>query len=258
MTDKIKFLQLLSGDQHDDLIERIIQHIYRQWVKTHDFVIDGGSADGRHTLPLAHLVGSAGLVVAIEPLYSIIYKHRPWAKNYHSNCVIIREVALSDFIGTSSFNYINSNPGYSGLKNGYWPPETVYKKINVEVTTIDELTKTLSGYVGDRKLSFIKLDLEGGEFNAMMGARDALTKYHPLVIFEHARNAAPVNYSYNPADLFEMARRAEYRIFDVLGEEYLQCGEFSDKTPNYLALVPNSEQDKASFLNISNSLDLLL
>lgn len=258
MTYQSKLRQLLAGDQGDELVEKIIQHIYSQWVKSGDFVIDGGSADGRHTLPLANLVGPAGLVLAVEPLYSLTYKHRPWAKNYLADCVIIEEVALSNFIGTTTFNCINSNPGFSGLKNGYWSADAIAEQINVTAITIDQLINTHKLDIDDKWLSFIKLDLEGGEYNALVGAQSALAKYHPLVIFEHARNAAPVNYDYHPSKIFELANQNGYFIFDILGEKYAQSDDFNDNTPHYLALIPKSENHIDIFKDSVRSLDKLL
>lgn len=249
---------LLSSDKNGDLIENFIHHIYSQWVDAGDFVIDGGSADGRHTLPLSHLVGPSGIVLSVEPLFSIIYKHRAWANNYQSDCVIIKEVALSDYVGTSTFNCIRNNPGYSGLKQGYWASDAVEDKVSVNVFTIDELMKSFHAETADRTLTFIKLDLEGGEYNALMGGLNTLKKFKPLIIFEHARNAAPVNYGYHPNQLFNMAKITGYSVFDVIGGEYFLPEEFSDNTPGYLALVPNTEQDKFRFRNIIKSLDKFL
>src|SRR4051794_7024587 len=52
----------------DDLFERIIQSFYSKIVSTGDTTLDGGAHTGRHTIPLARLVGNDGLVLAFEPL----------------------------------------------------------------------------------------------------------------------------------------------------------------------------------------------
>jgi len=138
--DKAKWMQLFTGSEGDMYIERFIQMVYSQWVRSGDLVIDGGSADGRHTRPLSELVGTQGITLAVEPLY-FIYKSRPWVKNYKSDNVIIEESALSNFVGESHFNCIKDSPGYSGLKRGYWSAGETVEDITVRVITLDELIK---------------------------------------------------------------------------------------------------------------------
>src|SRR5262245_11135168 len=52
----------------DDLFERIIQSFYSKVINPGDTTVDGGSHTGRHTIPLALLVGDDGVVFAFEPL----------------------------------------------------------------------------------------------------------------------------------------------------------------------------------------------
>ena len=54
-----------------DMFERITQSFYTNIVRAGDTVIDGGAHTGRHTIPLARVVGPDGMVIAFEPLAKV-------------------------------------------------------------------------------------------------------------------------------------------------------------------------------------------
>src|ERR1700730_8047772 len=58
----------VNSSEIGDVFERITQSFYSQVIRPGDTVIDGAAHTGRHTIPLARLVGAGGLVVASEPL----------------------------------------------------------------------------------------------------------------------------------------------------------------------------------------------
>jgi len=107
--------------------------------------------------------------------------------------------------------------------------------------------------IGARNLSFIKLDLEGGEYDALRGGRDTLLRYKPLVIFEYAPKAAPTNYGYLPNAFFELGRELGYGVYDVWGDVHATSGDLDDKELPYLALVPDTESHVARYRNVINT-----
>lgn len=69
----------------------------------------------------------------------------------------LSDVALSDAKGTSSFNYVISNPAYSGfVKRRYDRPHEADTTITVRTNLLDDLIDP-----GDH-VSVIKVDVEGG------------------------------------------------------------------------------------------------
>ena len=98
--------------------------------------------------------------------------------------VHIFEMALSDKIGSASFNYVTSNPGYSGiLKRHYDRPHEADRKINVELNTLDNI-------MGSTQVDFIKIDVEGAELQVLRGAKQTIARDRPLIVFEHGLGAA--------------------------------------------------------------------
>ena len=87
--------------------------------------------------------------------------------------------ALSDFCGESTFKYVKNAPAYSGLKmRRYDISNPIIEDIKVEVNTLDSMIPE------DQKIDFVKIDVEGGEFNVLRGGEKLLKKNKPIIIFE--------------------------------------------------------------------------
>lgn len=93
--------------------------------------------------------------------------------------VTVLECAVSDKNGTAEFHHVTSASGYSGLlKRDYDELNPVIEQIVVDVKLLDELVPD------DTHISLIKVDIEGGEFNALKGATKILSRDRPTVVFE--------------------------------------------------------------------------
>jgi FkbM family methyltransferase len=95
--------------------------------------------------------------------------------------VTILTIALSDSEGINNFHVSNEtfNSGVSGL--GY--SENRYKfAVGVQTYTGDSLVES-------KKFAppqLIKIDVEGYELEVFKGLKNTLSKYHPIIIFEHS------------------------------------------------------------------------
>lgn len=116
---------------------------------------------------------------------------------FPANCHFY-QLGLSNEKGVSSFNYVLSNPGYSGLK------KRRYDKQNEKDTTltvqIDLMDNILPSNI---KIDFIKIDVEGAEFLVMSGARNIIKKNKPIIVFEHGLGGADV-YGIGPHQVYEL------------------------------------------------------
>lgn len=121
------------------------------------------------------------------------------------NCVI-HNLALSNVKGTSSFNYVLTNPAYSGLiKRKYDRPNE--KDVRIEVAT-ERLDAVLTA---EQQVDLIKIDVEGGELLVLEGAVNTLRTKRPLVIFEHGLGASDC-YGTKPGQVFELFRNCGYNV----------------------------------------------
>jgi FkbM family methyltransferase len=167
-----------------DMFERMIESFYSKVIRPGDTVIDGGAHTGRHTIPLAQLVGAHGVVVAFEPLPSAAERFRQLVEGsgLHQR-IQLRKEALARAAGRCSFFVVNNMPELSGLRSrnfvGFVPG---YTEISVNAVTIDSVIET---FPDCRPISFVKLDLEGGEFRALQGAEKTLRTHGPCCVFEN-------------------------------------------------------------------------
>ncbi len=105
--------------------------------------------------------------------------------------------ALSDKQSTSKFNFVKNASAYSGLQNRtYKVKKPVIEKIPVEVTTLDSVIPT------DVDIHFIKIDVEGAEFNVLKGGIELLKRNRPVIIFESGLGASEF-YGTDPEMLYE-------------------------------------------------------
>lgn len=105
--------------------------------------------------------------------------------------------ALSDHNGRSSFQYVKNAPAYSGLMTRTYDVDNpVVEEIKVTVKTLDSVIPE------NVKIDFIKIDVEGGEFDVLKGSERILREYRPVVIFESGLGASDF-YGTDPGELFD-------------------------------------------------------
>jgi FkbM family methyltransferase len=124
--------------------------------------------------------------------------------------------ALTDAKGEVLFNHVVNAPGYSGIKQrDYEGLKPKIREIRVHTNTLDNV------YPSERKLDFIKIDVEGAEFQVMKGARSTITKSKPIVVFEFGLGAAEY-YGTKPEDIYGLFQHCEMGI--SLLQDFLQDG----------------------------------
>lgn len=155
--------------------------------------IDVGCHEGEF-LDLFLKYAPQGSHFAFEPLPDY---YENLVKNYGKKCKIHPQ-ALSDKQGESTFNYVISNPAYSGLqKRNYDKPNEKDTSITVQTDLLDHLLPAKT------KIDFIKIDVEGGEYQVLKGAINTLKVNQPVVIFEHGLGAADV-YGTTPEMVYDL------------------------------------------------------
>lgn len=123
--------------------------------------------------------------------------------------VDVREVALAESAGKTSFVRAVDNPGYSGLRERDYPGETRLEEITVRTARLDD-------EVGDLRPSFIKIDVEGAELGVLKGAIRTLERTRPVVWLEHGRGAAD-HYGTTPEAVWDLLSEVGMRIYDADG-----------------------------------------
>jgi len=152
--------------------------LVRDRLRPRDAFVDGGANVGLFTLVAAARVGPAGRVIAFEPAERA---RKALECNVELNgfgWIETRPEALADFSGTTTLlSFDGDASGFSSFA----PPEIGNARHEtVAVTTLDAvLSPRLRSEV-----KLVKLDLEGAEWKALLGADQLLREYGPDLILE--------------------------------------------------------------------------
>lgn len=151
-------------------------------------VFDVGANIGYMSLGLARLVGPSGRVIAIEPLPENLERMRTHLElnTELAGRVMVIDAAAGEEPGRASF-LVHASGGMGKLEDSSGRRGTYGGRIEVSVVSLDSL-------VFDQGLptpALIKLDVEGGEALALLGARRLIRDARPILFIEfHGPRAA--------------------------------------------------------------------
>jgi FkbM family methyltransferase len=193
---------VLEGDTHHtkwiekegklDIAEKLI-HKYKQWIPVGGVVVDAGAMYGDHTITYAKLVGPRGRVHAFEP-HPESYRCLSYNMQWYPQVTMYQKG-----LGRKSCSYTmicGPNIGAS------WLGEAEDNGSSVKVVTLDSL------YLN--RLDFLKLDVEGFEYMALLGAERALTDLQPAILCE-INEGALQRAGVSRQDVFDVLKFYGYR-----------------------------------------------
>ncbi len=196
-----KILWLLHCDITRNMrYDRMTYRVMSQVLRPKSVTIDVGCHKGE-VLEWIIELSPMGNHFAVEPLPHLAEKLR----SQYGSKVRVVEKALSSQIGETSFQYVKNAPAYSGiLKRRYDTAIPDIQELHVEMTTLDEM-------VGNEKIDFIKIDVEGGEYAVLQGAKRTIQKHQPIVVFECGKGATEF-YNTTPQMIFDWWDDAGYEV----------------------------------------------
>lgn len=118
----------------------------------------------------------------------------------------IFDIALSNEKGIKTFNFVVSNPAYSGLiKRQYDKPHEQDTSIEVRVDLLDHIIPK------DTPIALMKIDVEGGEMGVLQGGQQTILRAKPIIIFEHGMGASDY-YGTKPEQLYDFLQSCGYKV----------------------------------------------
>lgn len=134
----------------------------RRFVSRGMHVVDVGANIGLFTLLMSRLVGSRGRVWAFEPDPS---NYRALAENIHSNRVSNVQARAQAVGASGGIARLHLSMANAGDHRIYSPPNESRPTVSVECVTLDSVLSSES------PIDFIKIDIQGGEHQAILGMR---------------------------------------------------------------------------------------
>ena len=199
-----------------EVFEEVVKVAYQNIIQQNDKVIDIGAHHGFHLFPMAKAVGKNGKVFAFEPLPDLYQALKTHINQNRLKNIKLYDLALGQKKDKSNFQYFKNFPAYSGLERR----ETPFSDAEGELETISVQQKRLDNIIRFSKISFIKLDIEGGELHALMGGTKLIKRSMPVIIFEGGSQSSARTYNYNKDDFFGFFEHFGYSIYTIAGSSF--------------------------------------
>lgn len=146
---------------------------------------DVGANVGFYCVIVGRLVGSAGRVIAFEPLDDNVRWIEHNARLNGFTNVEARREALGDKDGEASF-LVSASSGWGKLAGVGAPPSRMVDDVTVTLRRLDTLVS--EGTIPPPDL--IKIDIEGAEADFLRGGVNTLRRWRPILIVDlHGTNA---------------------------------------------------------------------
>ncbi|MEX2110694.1 MAG: FkbM family methyltransferase [Gemmatimonadaceae bacterium] len=198
------------------------KRLYLSLINPGDVVLDIGANTGTHTVIFSHLVGKSGKVLAFEPVPASFERLQAnLARRSRFANVSAFQVAIGNPASRHEGTTIivpGEDPTQASLRvqtGGSWAAGPDFREYSCPLTSID-------AEVSDAALSrldFLKMDIEGGELDALKGAARALSTHRPF-IYSEVYEKWTAGFGYTSADLFALLRSLGYdgaRVFHQSG-----------------------------------------
>jgi len=226
--------------------EARLEQFYSTIVRPGSTCVDVGAHEGRHAIPLARLVGTAGKILAFEPLPKQNKTlHGLVEREGLAGTVSIFPYALSTTEGQTTFVVAEDAPAYSGLLERVYDSPTRLSRIDVQVRRLDSV---LQGTI--TALNYMKIDTEGAEWLVIQGASELIAAFRPTITFEFGLSSYK-NYEVDPLVVHAYFLSQNYVVFDILGRE-LDAESFASSSVrqevwDYVA-IPSERKGEADAL----------
>ncbi len=173
---------------------------------------DVGANIGFHTLNASKFVEGSGKVVSFEPIpftFKVLNENTNHLKN-----VDLVNMAVNDG-SHSSIDLKFYGPGFTGMSTSGFPRYASSNKIKLpQPETFTVQTISIDQYVKEAGISpdLIKIDIEGGEMDALKGACNVISEFKPAIIFEGGDNErTEIN---NTESCINYLQKHKYEIFE--------------------------------------------
>jgi FkbM family methyltransferase len=154
--------------------ERELVQLMKRTLKSGMTVVDVGANIGYLSALASGLVGNTGQVHAFEPMPQNVSRLRQnlsafrWARLY--------PCAVGEAPGKATICFDESESGWASLLI----TDDLKCRAEVDVIRLDDWARDAA----ITRVDFVKMDIEGGEFRALRGAQEMLSRFRPIIVAE--------------------------------------------------------------------------
>ena len=190
---------LTKNELYDRLTEIIVQKV----CGATDVCVDVGANDGK-VLAMFIKHCPKAMHLAFEPLPHFF---KLLVRKYGSACHVY-PTAIASKKGTAEFIFVKTNAAYSGLRTRPYPKNETIEHLNVATDTLDNMIGPITN------VKLIKLDIEGGEFDALVGGIKIIDSCYPVILFEFGQGGSTA-YGITADVIFSFFSARRYRVYTL-------------------------------------------
>lgn len=210
-------------------------------IKKGDVVVDVGANIGYYTLIFSKLVGESGKVFAFEPdPTNFLLLKKNIEINGYTN-VILENKAVSNKCGNINLFLSKSNMGDHIVR------DTGENRNSVLVDSVS-LDKYFQDYEG--KVNFIKMDIQGAEYEAIQGMTKILQKNDIKIMTEFAPSWLK-KFEVMPEDFMQILEGFHFKLYEFVNNKNM----IKKFTPQSLELLMKSENNYTNLFCIKERLE---
>jgi FkbM family methyltransferase len=196
-TDSLK----LSFKRYDDFLEDFV----KSRIKKDDTIIDLGANIGFFSLLFAQQIENKGKVYAFEPeptLFELLKKNVDI--NNFENIEVIQKAVSNKTENTKLF--LSHNPNDHRI----YDPHDDRKYVNIESTRLDDFFQD-----SDVEINFIKSNIQGADFAAILGMPKIIKKSKNLEIIAEFSSPLLEGFGFSPREFLITLQNFGFKIYDL-------------------------------------------
>lgn len=166
--------------------------------------LDVGANIGYFSLLASRVVGDKGRVIAFEPISRLCQQIKMSVEKNNITNLQIENVGCSSDSGIAKLYLAKNNIGGSSLiaKKDSDYEEVVLRKLDDYFSVLD-------------RIDLIKIDVEGREYDVLLGAKALLEKFKPKIILEFSPDIYFRQKNSHAKDILLFLKEYKYNIFDI-------------------------------------------
>ncbi len=185
--------------------EKFETNVVKKLVKSGDNVIDVGANQGYYTLLFSKLVGEKGNVTSFEPDPENCKRLRKNLENNQCKNVVLEQKAVSHKTGE-----VRMYMGKFRTGNRIYDSHDNRKSVIVKTASLDDYFKN-----SDKRVNFIKIDVEGAEMSVMEGLKKILARENNLILMLEFFPNLITKFGKSPREYFELLEEEKLAIYHM-------------------------------------------
>lgn len=183
--------------------------------------LGGGRGGGAEARRLLQCIAPQGRLIVVEtaPELARHLAESLSAEGAEGSCQIFN-AALHNERGRVALMQLRNDPGPLAAADGLEiPPPPWHYDPDIAIWRTDALL--IDDFLAhDPAARFIRLDLAGAEFPALVGGARTLRLRRPVVLFDHGGAPAAARYDYDAGAFFDFFGGLDYDLTDLLGRPF--------------------------------------